>query len=223
MPTHPKEDEDASLDDDEEMEEETEEAVDSDQDMDEDEDFDESLIPEVEGGDLTLENVDDFVRAYDLAGKWGKRKNWAFYSGKDGGAKIRAFQAANSDMEGGEPVSFHDVFLKSFQNHVREDVDKENLWKVDAMLSYHFGLLATGTIHILLPKDADILKTYKDKKFAYWYLYELPAVLRKGGGVKRIVRYDAENPDEDEGELVWERGEDHEGPREPPSFEKNPN
>jgi hypothetical protein len=199
-------------------------AIDSDDDMDETEEFDEKLIPK-EGskkGDLTLENVDKYIKAYNLEGIWGDSKNWAFYSGQGGSDKIRAFQEANEDMEGGKPVSFHDLFSKSFKNHVLDEVDDDNLWKADAMLSYYFGLMAQGTIHVLLPKDADLLKPYPAPKLAYWYLFELPAILRKGGGVRRIVRYDAKKPDEDEGKLAWERATDHEGPEEPPSFKVKP-
>ncbi|EHL01390.1 hypothetical protein GLAREA_11549 [Glarea lozoyensis ATCC 20868] len=208
----------------EEVEEGEAGEIDSDDDMDESEEFDENLIPE-EGSknrDLTLDDVDKYIKAYNLEGIWGDSKNWAFYSGQGGSDKIRAFQEANVDMEGGKPVSFHDLFSKSFKNHVLDEVDDDNLWKADAMLSYYFGLMAQGTIHVLLPKNAHPLKPYPAPKLAYWYLYELPGILRKGGRVRRIVRYDAKKPDEDEGKLVWERGVDHEGPKEPPRFEVKP-
>lgn len=229
MPKQQEEDEEEEVtNSDEEMgEEEDDDAaggagIDSDQEMDEEEEYDESLIPDSKDkkGDLTLGIVSQYVEAYDLHNKWGDRTDWIFYSGDDGSKKIKAFQTLNSEMNS---VSYHDIFSKSFKNHVLEDVDDENTWKADAMLSYQFGLLASGTIHIMLPEDADILKPYKDPtKYAYWYLYEIPAVLRKGGGVRRIVRYDAKKPDEDEGTLCWDRNDDDLYKLGPPSFDEEP-
>jgi hypothetical protein len=149
-------------------------------------------------------------------------QNWIFYSALSSRSSRSTFidkmKAANPTA-----VSIYDVYRpQTIYDNLTRWVNRENEWKTWAFVSYRYSLMVQGTVHLLLPKDVNLVHPREDsppemgrgKDFSTWELFEMFA-LTSSGKVERIVRYD------EEGfgvvGVVWERGQEPLGKE--PDFE----